>query len=321
MLSRSADGLYWMGRYLARSVHVCRLLQVQVELLVDRPIAEITFGWHRIYSAIGRTPPGGEFDPGESDDYTLADAFTLAGDLTFEDNHDSILGCLYMARENARQIRQCITEEMWTDLNTTYLRFRTLAIQDIWKVSPQKFYQDTAREVDAFRGIAETTMYRDQGWRFMQLGRFVEQAEHGIALLLAQVDLRDPEAVGFDHDWRTLLRVFQAGDAYDSCHGVRTRPGNVLHFLATDERLPGSLIHSLNTASTQFAQLGQGSDIQASNSAQKILNQLSAIIEYEWPVNDDHLPFLHQAKDRCRELHDLTMDAYVTYDAKNAPVR
>ena len=154
MLSRNAQGLYWMGRYLERVEHLCRLLRLQVEALVDRPIPEIHFGWRRIYACLDRQPPlGGGFEPDESDDYTLADSFTLAGDLTFErSNPDSIRSCFALGRENARQMRHCISAEMWTCLNLGWLRIRDLEIEDIWKVSPESFYAQTTREIDTFTG-------------------------------------------------------------------------------------------------------------------------------------------------------------------------
>ena len=111
MLSRSAEGLYWMGRYFERAEHLCCLLRWQVETLVDRPIREIYFGWSRIYMSLNRQPPGGRLELLGSDDYTLADSYTLAGDLTFESS-DSIWSCFALGRENARQMRHCISAEM-----------------------------------------------------------------------------------------------------------------------------------------------------------------------------------------------------------------
>ena len=91
MLSRSAQGLYWMGRYLERAEFLCRLLRFQTEALVDRPIREIHFGWTRIYNSMGREPPGGGLELMDSDEFTLADSYTLADDLTFErSNSDSV---------------------------------------------------------------------------------------------------------------------------------------------------------------------------------------------------------------------------------------
>ena len=147
MLARSAQGLYWMSRYLERAQHLCRLLRLQTESLVDRPLREIRFGWHRIYRGVGREPPAGSLEAFDSEDYTLADSYTLADDLTFERlNPDSVWSCLALGRENARQMRQCISAEMWTCLNRTYLHLRDLEIQNIWRTSPESFYAQTAEQ-------------------------------------------------------------------------------------------------------------------------------------------------------------------------------
>ena len=188
MLARSAQGLYWMSRYLERAQHLCRLLRLQTESLVDRPLREIRFGWLRIYHSVGREPPEGSLEAFDSEDYTLADSYTLADDITFERLHpDSVWSCLALGRENARQMRQCISAEMWTCLNRTYLRLRDLEIQNIWRTSPESFYAQTSEQIDTLSGVAAATMYRDTGWRFMQLGRAVERAQLSASLLLAQL--------------------------------------------------------------------------------------------------------------------------------------
>ncbi len=138
MLARSAQGLYWMSRYLERAQYLCRLLRLQTESLVDRPLREIRFGWHRIYRGVGREPPAGSLEAFDSEDYTLADSYTLVDDLTFERlNPDSVWSCLALGRENARQMRQCISAEMWTCLNRTYLHLRDLEIQNIWRMDDE----------------------------------------------------------------------------------------------------------------------------------------------------------------------------------------
>ena len=190
MLARSAHGLYWMSRYLERAKHLCRLLRLQSEALVDRPIREIHLGWNRIYSSAGRHPPIGGIVILDNDDYMLADSYTLADDLTFErTNPDSVWSCFAAGRENARQMRQCISYEMWTSLNLAYLRIQEIAIQDIWAASPESFYSGVVAEIDTFSGVAADTMYRDEGWQFMQLGQVIERAQLLCALLLTQIEI------------------------------------------------------------------------------------------------------------------------------------
>ena len=321
MLSRNAQGLYWMGRYLERAEHLCRLLRLQVEALVDRPIPEIHFGWSRIYACLDRQPPlGGDFEPDESDDYTLADSFTLAGDLTFErSNPDSIRSCFALGRENARQMRNCISAEMWTCLNLGWLRIRDLEIGDIWKVSPESFYAQTTREIDTFTGVAEATMYRDEGWRFMRLGRFIERAQLLVALLLAQLAAGRVQDETTGTDWTSLLRACQAFDAYKRSYSVEVRPDRVLDLLVTDPLLPGSLCRSLDTLAAEIAAMGPSPDSRAGGAAERLAGRLRALIRYEWPDREDREALLVQTAEHCRTLHDLVNAAYIDYAVDGLP--
>ena len=323
MLSRSAQGLYWMGRYLERASHLCRLLQLQVEALVDRPAAEIHFGWSRIYAVLDRQPPSGDdLALDESDEFTLADSYTLAGDLTFErSNPESIRSCFALGRENARQMRHCISAEMWTCLNLAWLRIRELDVEDIWKVSPESFYAETTREIDAFIGVADTTMYRDEGWRFMQLGRFIERAQLLVALLLAQLATgRAPNAPP-ELGWTSLLRACQAFDAYKRAYSVEVQPDRVLDLLVTDPLLPGSLHRSLETLASELAAIGPGPGLRAGAAAERLAGRLCALIRYDWPDRQDRTALLAQAREQSLELHDLVNAAYIDYAPEDAPVR
>ena len=323
MLSRSAQGLYWMGRYLERAGCLCRLLQLQVEALVDRPVPEIQLGWRRIYAVLDRRPPfGDDFESDESDDFALADSYTLAGDLTFErTNLESLRSCFALARENARQMRHCISAEMWTCLNLSWLRMRDLDIEDIWKVSPESFYSRTTQDIDTFIGVAEATMYRDEGWRFMQIGRFIERAQLLVALLLAQLATGRAPDTAPEAGWATLLRAWQAFDAYKRSHSVEVRPDRVLDLLVADPLLPGSLHRSLETLASELAAIGPGPNARAGAAAERLAGRLYALMRYEWPDHPDRPALLSQAREHCLKLHDLVNAAYVDYDIEDAPIR
>ena len=323
MLSRSAQGLYWMGRYLERAGHLCRLLQLQVEALVDRPISEIHFGWGRVYASLGRQPPfGGDFEPDESDDYTLADSYTLAGDLTFErSNPDSLRSCFALARENARQMRHCISAEMWTGLNLAWLRIREIDIADIWKVSPESFYAQTTREIDTFTGVADATMYRDEGWRFMRLGQLIERAQLLIALLLTQLAAGRAQGEAAGTDWTSLLRACRAFDAYKRRYSVEVRPDRALDLLVADPLLPGSLCRSLDTLEAELAASGPSPGSHAGAAAEQLTGRLCALVRYEWPDREDQEALLAQAREHCLKLHDLVNAAYIDYAVDEAPIR
>lgn len=314
MLSRNAQGLYWMNRYIERVHHLARVLQLQTESLVDRPIREIHFGWIRIYRSINRIPPAGDIELIQDDDFTLADSYALTDDLTFEaSNPDSLISCFAMARENARQMRQCISAEMWTTLNLSHLRMRNLRIQDIWIPSPETFYEQTATEINTFIGVSGISMYRDQGWRFMQLGRFIERAQLLASLLLNQLQISKTIGDDSEADWTSLLRIYHAFDAYDSKYSVEVHPDQVLNLLATDPLLPNSLSNALENVENQLALLPQGPDTQASDSAQNLAKSLNSIINNEWEHTEDKYPLLLSINQQCKELHYHISNTYFEY--------
>lgn len=322
MLSRSAQGLYWMTRYLERAGHLCHLLQLQVETLVDRPLREIHFGWDRVYKSMNQSPlSGGAIEKFESDDYTLADSYTLADHLTFERlNPDSIWNCVAYARENARQVRNHIAAEMWISLNTTYLRLQKLDIQKIWKVTPESFYAETIEEISAFAGVAEATMYRDKGWHFMQLGRYMERAQLSAAILLAQLDADRRQDESFDADWANLLRVYHAFDAYVHTYSVVVQPDQVLDLLVTDPLLPGSLSRSLESIASELNAIGTGPGSRSSADATALASRLCQLIHRDWREKDDREATLVQVNANCRKLHDLIIGAYIDYPIEESTI-
>ena len=317
MLSRSAEGMYWMGRYLERVRHLSRMLQLQAESLVDRPVGEIYFGWRRIYTAMGRVPPGGSLETDSDDDFLLADSFTLADDLTFErSNPGSVWQCFWMGRENARQMRNRISAEMWMSLNVSYLRIQKMGMQDIWATSPQNFYADTVGDINRFKGVADTTMYRDDGWRFLQLGQAIERAQLLISLLLAQMAMGEMLKEDSDADWTTLLRVYNALDAYANRYGLEVEPQRVLDFLVTDAQLPGSLNQSANRVGHELSGFGPAPDDNSSEALRRLAGRLGAMVEYDWPDWEDRQAFLQRASGHCRGLHDLITFTYFHYEIR-----
>ena len=329
MLSRNAQGLYWLGRYLERAEHLCRLLRLQVEALVDRPIREIHFGWSRIYVSLNRHPSGGrlellgdEEDDPLGDSYTLADFYTLADDLTFErSNPDSVFSCFAMGRENARQMRNRISAEMWSCLNRAYLRLQDMTIQKIWEVSPENFYVATARDIDTFNGVAEVTMYRDEGWRFWRLGRSIERAQSSAGLFLAQMNAGRRIDSSLGEDWTGLLRFCQAFDVYNRKYSVDVQPDQVLDLLVTDPHLPGSLFRSLNAAVMELDAIGPGPIAESGAQARRLAGRLRALIHYAWGDREDHESLLQWIGENCRKLHELVIAAYVDYPIEDSPLR
>ena len=250
------------------------------------------------------------------------DSYTLADDLTFErTNPDSVWSCFAMGRENARQMRNCISAEMWTRLNLAYLRIQKQDIQGIWRVSPESFYAETAAEIDTFAGVAEATMYRDEGWMFMQLGRVIERSQLLIALLLFQLDAETEVEEDADADWTALLRVYHAFEAYNRKYSVEVHSGQVLDLLVTDPLLPGSLSRTLDMVVANLAALALGSDERSGDESQRLAGRLGSLVHRDWPDTEDREELLKRARDNCREVYGLVTASYFEYAVDDFPVR
>ena len=324
MLSRSAQGLYWIGRYLERAQHSCRLLADQFETMKDRPVDEIDKGWRRLYQGLGRVPLGGELGSNLDDEqFMLVDAYTLADDLTFEPaNPDSIRNSLANARENARQVRNVVDEDSWSCLNLAFHDLRDIEISDIWKDRPNEFYRRTENAVRTFFGIAESNMYRDDGWQFLQLGRFVERAQLLAALIDAQLTVYPAGGPQAEPDWLSLLRICAARDSYGRLHSLQFEPAAVVDFLVADPRVSRSVRYAVARicAALDAASAGRPLVVEAGRRA----GRLAALIDYDWPnrdpADDEAIrATLREIGDSCRRLHDDIDEAYFSYGIENGP--
>ena len=326
MLSRNAQGLYWMSRYLERAEHGCRLLTDQLESLEDRPVEEIDRGWRRIYAGLGREPTAGDLESSSGDEsIMLADAYTLADDLTFEpQNPDSIRACIDAARENARQVRNAIGEEVWSSLNATYLGLRDIGIAEVWSRRPREFYLRTEDALRTFSGIAESTMYRDHGWHFLRLGRFVERMQLVSALVETQLLLFPTRDLHTESDWGSLLRVCDARAAYQRLRSLDYRPAGVVDFLVADPRLSHSIRYALAQISEALHEVAARREHPSALEATRRVGRMSAEIDYDWPERDRQDDVATRAtlarfQDACRLVHVNIAHACFDYAIEDDP--
>ena len=323
MLVRSAQGLYWMSRYVERARRLCRLLQLQTESLVDRPIREIHFGWSRIYESVNRQPPAGKIELLGGDDYTLADSYTLAGDLTFErSNPSSVWCCFDRGRDNARQIRQSIStpdvDPSQPGVSATPAagaagndgrsrprvsmpkRWRRLTPSWVWlrprctvaKAGASCSWGGLSSAPNSWLRCSWRNSMPKNMWRSLQ-------TRTGPACCACATRLRsttDALAVAVDARY-------------------------VLDLLVTDPLLPDSLCRSLDRAAEEIAAIGPGPDARSSEAARRLAGRLGAIIHYQWPDQQDRHTLLEQVRVHCYELHDRVTAAYFDYPVEDAPLR
>lgn len=325
MLARTAQGLYWMSRYLERAEHTCRLLSTQFETLEDGSVEEIDENWRRIFESIARTPTGGYLsDNLDDEDFMLTDSFTLADEMTFElHNSDSIRSCINSARENARQVRNVIGLQMWTQLNKTYLELKNASIHKIWNDDPEMFYLNTGDSVRALSGIFDSTMYRDHGWHFSELGRYIERMQIVASLLLAQVQVFPSDADHSDSDWSSLLSICDSKLAYQRKHSpLAFYPREVLEFVLRNE----SLAHSVRFCLIEILKhLGSVSSPQMESTMNEIYAQSDLIGDYldgnfkrDYPHDREISDLLRNILNASRSLNDSVNNVFFDYHLATA---
>ncbi len=244
MLSRVAHSLYWMSRYIERAENVARLLEVNLQFIVDfkeYDDAHLREHWGSILASSGDEELFHEhYDIADSQSVTEFFAFDLR-------NPSSILTSVFAARENARMIRDQISLEMWVTINELYLFLKSTSTQDVWATGPYEFFQDVKRNSHLFQGLTDSTFSRSEGWEFMQFGKFIERAQKTTRILDVKYHILLPDAtdVGGALDtaqWQAVLRSASALEAYRRFYVREILPWKVAEFLIFSDSFPRSVL-------------------------------------------------------------------------------
>jgi uncharacterized alpha-E superfamily protein len=245
VLSRTADHVYWLGRYAERAENLARTLDVQYRLsLLPRKAASEGTGWDRTLATLRLAD---EFAARCGDDF---EAHRVIDFLAFDrDNPSSILSCLRAARENARAVRGTISSEMWETFNSTWLEARNTAPSRFTARNVAEFIEWVKYRAHLARGVVLGSMLRDEGYHFMQMGTFLERAD-GVARLLRirlACEATDNAGEPVTHDylpWTVLLRALSAYEIFRRVSRDRVTPLHVIEFTAFRPDVPRSLLRS-----------------------------------------------------------------------------
>lgn len=266
MLSRIAESLFWTGRYVERAEDTARILDVHIHHLLEAPIASEPEICRSLLAAMGVTTVGEEFAPLSARRVTEILAFDPS-------NPSSIVSSLTAARVNARGVGEAISSEMWEALNVTY---HGLPIHlDLGaRPVPNAFFRFVRERAAIIAGLTESTMSRDDAWRFMVLGRSLERVDMLTRLLSAAV-------TGSDADWVVLLRSCSAHEAYLRTYRREPEPTLTVEFLLLDRLFPRSVFHALRTAEECLAELDPRSGRAGMpDEARRLVGHLRTSIEF-----------------------------------------
>jgi uncharacterized alpha-E superfamily protein len=324
MLSRVADSLYWMSRSIERAEHTTRLLDVNLNMMLDERSANADRCWQRMLQALGNP---------EDTEWT-GDPYSLTNTLTFDrENKASILSCIISARENSRHVREQISTEQWTRLNQLYLQVTSPEMRGNMNDSsmgdssqPTEFLQQVMEAVHQFQGISDSTMSHGEGWQFIQVGRYIERASATAMLLEAyhedlwQLSGRIPEGNEY-LEWMGLLRSATAFEAYCKVYTADITPDRILEFLLLDEEFPHSIRFSIDTLQNALEAIhGEGGESRAAP-LRRLVGRLQASLNYssvEEILSGDVIAYLRSIQFQCRSIHDMIYELYIDYSIQAA---
>ena len=243
MLSRVAHSLYWMSRYIERAENIARLLEVNLQFLLDFQglnDASLKDHWDSIILSTGEEKLFAEH-------YKTANSRTVTEFLAFDlRNPGSILACVFAARENARMIRDQISAEMWETINELHLYLKSQNTTDVWAGGPHEFFARIKQASHLFQGLTGATYSRSEGWEFIQFGKYIERADKTMRILDVKYHILLPNAsdVGGAVDtaqWQAVLRSASALEAYRRAHVSAILPWKAAEFLIFSDSFPRSL--------------------------------------------------------------------------------
>ncbi len=234
MLSRVADSLYWLSRYLERAENLARLVDVNRHDALDSTNGEDpdTFWRPLLYT----TNTEGAFN--ESREAREEHTQDVGSFITFAHaNPDSIRQCIATARENARMVRDQIPEEMWLELNRIHLFMQSREAEEVWKRQPESLCQEVIRFSLLFQGLTNATVVHDDGWQFVQLGKFIERADKTSRILDILTYFSEPERA----ELASVLRSCSGFSAFRAEFRGEVSLPNVMAFLLFSPSFPRSV--------------------------------------------------------------------------------
>lgn len=277
MLSRVADSIYWMNRYVERAENIARFVDVNLHLLLESP-AGMAQQWRPLVLTTGDL----EFF---EEHYGEANADNVIQFLTFDEDYpNSIVSCLRLARENARSVREVISSEMWEQLNQFYLMVREAAPGQPLSAL-HDFFTEVKLSSHLFAGVMDATLSHNEGWHFGQIGRLLERADKTARILdvkyfILLPSVQDVGTMMDEVQWIALLKSASAFEMYRKRRKHRITPIGVVEFLILDREFPRAMRFCLLQAERSLHQITGTPAGTWSNPAERALGRLRSELDY-----------------------------------------
>ena len=274
LLARYADCIFWLARYVERAENLARILDVNETFSRDSHGAQ---NWRSI---VQLNSDEERFFQGDRE---VSAQSVLRFYVIDADNPTSIVSAVHAARENARTLRPLISTEMWVQLNIFYNQLAELGPVDLRPGRLSTLFAMIKEGCQTHTGITDGTFFRDQGWYFYQLGRYIERADQTTRLLDIKYHLLLPSLadVGSPTDvsqWNALLRSAAGYHAYRRLHAASTTPARVAGFLLFNQAFPRSVHHCVRETGRLLGEVKSRYSLRGGNDAAEELDRLRAVL-------------------------------------------
>jgi len=311
MLSRVADSLYWMSRYIERAEHTARVMAVKLESMVEQTPEDATASWTRVIEAL----------TGEKLTIAPHDAFVTTRKLAFDrDNDAALVTSLALARDNARQVREALSNEVWENLNRLYLRLSPVTMDSIWVHTPARLFREALEEMHALEGVTYSTLSHGEGWYFLELGRHIERVQLLGRLLDVHFRAAQDSAHGPKYfDWLVLLKFCTAWEPYTKLYTASIRPQKIAEFLLFDPEFPHSICFSVDRVTEALARVAPGAPPARRAAVERLAGRLKAAVDFgqiDELMSGGIASFLADITRQCEKIHETLYASYITYGAE-----
>jgi uncharacterized alpha-E superfamily protein len=310
MLSRIADSLFWIGRYMERADNTARILDVNYHMLLEQPPDTYKLRWDPLIAVTGERSRFYQR-------YEEANAQTAFEFLGFsEENPNSISQCIVSARENARTIRDRISRELWEDINSLYHKLSKMRAEE---ESLTRFCDAVKRGGHRFHGVCDATLPRDEGWHFLHTGMALERAEMTARILDVHYHrlVEGPQILNQarSHAWVAVLKSVAAYEFYKRQYS-QIEPMRVSELLLLDVRHPRSVRFNLGALQNSLHAVSGSVPGTFANEAERLTGRVFERLTYdsiEEIFNAGLHDFLTELQSTCRTIGEQITRTYFYY--------
>ena len=307
MLSRVADNLFWMSRYLERAEHTGRVMNVQFNLMLERGAGTDDRHWARVLKSLGI----------EIDANTPARP-AAESLIRTKASPSTIVSCIIAARENARQVREQISTEMWEQLNRLFLQVNRSSEPN----DARDFLGEIREGVHLFQGITDSTMSHGEGWQFIQAGRYLERTISVAMLVQAHFqEFYAPSKELEPLEWIGLLASCTAFEAYCKTYTADLRPDRIAEFLVLNPFFPHSIRFSADALADALKQIGAEGSSRRASRVERIAGRMQSTLAYG-QIDEIMAAGLHSYLDtvrrQCSQVYSALYQTYITYPVEAA---